>query len=154
MPKLHSIPIPNLKLNVARKGSTTISYSIPQTHPIRTSNWIRAPTTFLLAILDPHHCLHNTSLSIPNIHNHFPNKASLKHLKLLIARPPKLGRSTNLKPLYQMEIVSQTTPKKLRKVHWSCSIRLATTTGIGNKDRKWVGKLDRVLLIFKVTVPP
>ena len=40
-----------------------------------------------------------------------------------------------------------------KKFCWNFPIQLATAAGIGSKDRKYVGKLDRVFLI-KVTLPP
>ena len=33
--------------------------------------------------------LHNASLPDPKLYNHFPNSASLKYLRFLIARPPE-----------------------------------------------------------------
>ena len=43
------------------------------------------PQPYFIAIT----CLHRAALSIPNLHSHFPSRASLKSLTFLIPKPPK-----------------------------------------------------------------
>jgi hypothetical protein len=96
--------------------------------------------------------LHRASLWCAKRHNHFPNKDWLKILKFLMPKPPsKIGEQT-VDQLTRWYLNSSPRPPH-KKSQCNFSIQLTRLDGIGNKERKYVGRLDKVLFI-RVTLPP
>ena len=95
--------------------------------------------------------LQRASLSVPYLHNCLPNKAKLSRPSRQIPKPPFfIGIQTLAHSI--RGILGASIPLQ-RKSLCSFSIRLATFTRTGQRERKKVGKLDKVLLI-RVTLPP
>ena len=76
--------------------------------------------------------LHSASFSYPNLHNHFPNNASVKYLKFQIARPPDWIGEHTLDQFTKWCLEFPKPPPK--KFHWSCSIQYAISPGIGKRE--------------------
>ena len=112
----------------------------PETRPVHQPPHIHPYFTSIT-------CLQRASFS-----SHFPNKASLKSLTFLIPKPPGERGVQTVTHLTKWNLGSSPRPPH-KKFCWNFAIQLATKAEIGNKDRKWVGIFDRVLLI-KVTLSP
>ena len=76
------------KYNMKKKGyPQLIFFHKPTPYGPKTDLVHQPPHTYPYFISIT--CLQRASLSIPNLHSHFPRKASLKSLTLLIPKPPK-----------------------------------------------------------------
>ena len=88
LPKLHSSTIPHIIRKEFRKTHPTNPNMSPQANTISTSHLFlhQPPQSFpyFTSII----LLHRASISMPYLHNHFPNKAKLKLLNRLIPNPP------------------------------------------------------------------
>ena len=78
--------------------------------------------------------LHKACRSFPNLQNHFPNKALLKLLKLLIAKPPEWREMKTVAHFTRWVFLTSPIPLQ-GKFHWSCSIQFATSTEIGKREK-------------------
>ena len=96
--------------------------------------------------------LQRASFSTPYRHNHFANKAELNLFKQRMPNPPFFTGLQTLDQFTKWNLQSSLIPVQ-RKSLCKLSIILATLTRIGRRERKYVGKLERVLLI-RVTLPP
>lgn len=96
--------------------------------------------------------LHNEFPSFEYLHSHFLNNAFLNILKFCSPKPSfTIGKLTFCQ-LTRWNLFSSPIPpqKKGLKIF---SIRFATPTDNANKERQYVGRLKRVLLI-RVNLPP
>ncbi|KAL4637692.1 hypothetical protein ACB092_03G094800 [Castanea dentata] len=119
----------------------------------RESLVFHAPTTpfipiFHLSIT----LLQRAPLSVPYLHNHLPNNAKLNLLKRQIPNPPYCTGLQSLDYFTRGLFGSSLIPLQ-RKSLYNFSMRLATFAGIGRRERRYVGKLERVLFI-RVSLPP
>ncbi|KAG6660361.1 hypothetical protein CIPAW_03G100600 [Carya illinoinensis] len=124
----------------------------PQPHSISSSNFFSTPSPHIspyLHLITPRHKASGCRLYL---HSHLPKSAWLKVFTFFIPRPPlEKGRHT-VPHLTRWYLNSSPKPPHKKSLS-NFSIRLATLAGIGKRDRKYVGTLDRVLLI-KVSLPP
>ena len=76
---------------------------------------------------------YKATLSISNLHNHFPKKAWLNRLRFPMAKAPARKRCTNLSPFHQN---GTGTPHLNYSIKTLCnfSIQLATSTEIGKLE--------------------
>jgi hypothetical protein len=96
--------------------------------------------------------LQKASLFKAYLHNHLPIKALLNITIFLTPSPLETFEEQIVRQLTKWNLNSSPIPPQ-RKSLWSFSKRFVTPTGIGKRDRKYVGKLERELLI-KVNLSP
>jgi len=152
MPKANHGAIPRNKSSKARERIPTSSDELPHPQPKTLTGLEEHYQPQELQYLESTTTLHLTSLSVPYRQNHLPRRARLNIRKFLISNPPsKIGAQT-LAQLTRWYLNSLPIPP-YKKSHWSFSIGLATQAGMGKRDKNYVGRSERVLLI-RVTLPP
>ena len=112
---------------------------------------IRTPTAPHIAKFGVHHDSPPNLFFMPITHKHLPKTAQLNNNKFRTPKPPWMIEEQTLDQLTMWNLNSWPSPPH-KKSCWIFSIWLATPTRRGNRDMKYVGNLESVLII-RVTLP-